>query len=174
LGRLGMAVSDDTILRVLKQRAPQNQRRRHPRIVGIDDWAWRRASTISGPSRSTSSGDGWWMLATRAADSVATWLAAHPSIPHDRRDRHGPYAGLLPWRATAGGSPIVSSRQQPARSGAAGIVRCADSRSCHTTPHPGDVPRARGARLVRRTSAAGTAGCAAQARRLSNSSAFTS
>ena len=35
------------------------------------------------------------VLSTRAADSVATWLAAHPSIRTISRDRHGPYAEAI-------------------------------------------------------------------------------
>jgi hypothetical protein len=48
-----MTVSDDTILRILKQRV-----RTAPsgadvlQIVGIDDWAWRKATSTSAPS--------WW------------------------------------------------------------------------------------------------------------------
>src|SRR3954453_14455543 len=74
LDRLGMAVSDDTILRVLKQRA-----RALPsgadalRIVGIDDWAWRKGQhhfgTILIDLERRRVVD---VLPTRAADSVAT------------------------------------------------------------------------------------------------------
>jgi transposase len=94
LGRLGMAVSDDTILRVLKQRA-----RAVPsgadalQIVGIDDWAWRKGHHHFGTimvdlerSRVVE------VLPARTADSLARWLAARPAITVISRDRHGPYA----------------------------------------------------------------------------------
>jgi transposase len=40
--RLGNIVSDDTILRHLKRRAAHNTKKRL-RVVGIDDWSWRKA-----------------------------------------------------------------------------------------------------------------------------------
>lgn len=42
MNRLGMPVSDDTILRHLKRHAVRN-RPVSSRIVGIDDWSWRRS-----------------------------------------------------------------------------------------------------------------------------------
>lgn len=43
LQRLGMPVSDDTVLRVVQRRATQQQANPSPlRVVGIDDWAWRK------------------------------------------------------------------------------------------------------------------------------------
>ncbi|OYX68329.1 MAG: transposase, partial [Rhizobiales bacterium 35-66-30] len=43
--RLGMPVSDDTILRQLKRDAGVAQRNSEIRVVGIDDWSWRRATS---------------------------------------------------------------------------------------------------------------------------------
>jgi hypothetical protein len=42
LERLGMAVSDDTLLRTLKRRAIPVTSGDVLRVVGIDDWAWRK------------------------------------------------------------------------------------------------------------------------------------
>jgi hypothetical protein len=42
LDRLGMAVSDDTLVRTLKRRASPVPSGDALRIVGIDDWAWRK------------------------------------------------------------------------------------------------------------------------------------
>lgn len=53
--RLGMPVSDDTILRQLKRDATLAHRNTDIRVVGIDDWSWRRATSYGGPSWSISS-----------------------------------------------------------------------------------------------------------------------
>jgi transposase len=42
--RLGMPVSDDTILRHLKQNAAVAHGATEIRVAGIDDWSWRRAT----------------------------------------------------------------------------------------------------------------------------------
>ena len=43
--RIGMPASDDTILRHLKRRAKERRAQANVRVVGIDDWAWRKGST---------------------------------------------------------------------------------------------------------------------------------
>ena len=45
LTRIGMPVSDDTILRHLKRQAKANAAATSVRVAGIDDWAWRKGST---------------------------------------------------------------------------------------------------------------------------------
>ena len=161
LGRLGMAVSDDTILRVLKQRA-----RAVPsgadalRIVGIDDWAWRKGQhhfgTILVDLERRRVVD---VLSTRAADSVATWLAAHPDIEIISRDRHGPYAEAIRRGAPQAGEVadrfhLVSNLREAVQQ-ELGRVR----RFLVVPHHPPPrvmVPRdAAGSRLVRRTPSTG-------------------
>ena len=81
LSRLGMDISDDTILRLLKQPivAPLAPNVLH--VVGIDDWAWRKGQhhygTIVVDLERRQVVD---VLAVRTADAVAAWLAAHPDI----------------------------------------------------------------------------------------------
>lgn len=41
--RLGMSISDDTIFRHLKRNASRVDVLPSPRIVGIDDWSWRKS-----------------------------------------------------------------------------------------------------------------------------------
>lgn len=43
LHRLGVGVSDDTVLRQLKHRAQDAAQ--PPRAIGIDDWSWRKPQT---------------------------------------------------------------------------------------------------------------------------------
>ena len=43
--RLGMPVSDDTILRHLKGQVARRRRTTTVRVAGIDDWSWRKGRT---------------------------------------------------------------------------------------------------------------------------------
>jgi hypothetical protein len=43
--RIGMPTSDDTILRCLERRAKARRSEQTRRVVGVDDWAWRKGST---------------------------------------------------------------------------------------------------------------------------------
>jgi transposase len=92
LGCLGVAVSDDTVVRGVKRRAqvPQSARLR---VVGIDDWAWQKGQqhfgTILVDLERHAVVD---VLGVRTADAVASWLVEHPDIRIISRDRHGPYA----------------------------------------------------------------------------------
>jgi hypothetical protein len=45
MARLGLPQSDDTILRHLKHHMAAQGRGENARIIGIDDWAWRKGST---------------------------------------------------------------------------------------------------------------------------------
>lgn len=88
--RLGMPVSDDTILRQLKRDAAC--RTRPIRVVGIDDWSWRRSwryGTIFVDLERRSVVD---ILEDRSASSTAQWLKQHPSVEIVSRDRCGLYA----------------------------------------------------------------------------------
>jgi len=90
--RLGMPVSDDTILRQLKRDAVVAQRNSEIRVVGIDDWSWRRVTsygTIMVDLERRSVVD---ILDDRSVESAAKWLRDRPSIEVVSRDRCGLYA----------------------------------------------------------------------------------
>lgn len=90
--RLGMPVSDNTILRQLKRDAVFAQRNSEIRVVGIDDWSWRRATsygTIMVDLERRSVVD---ILDDRSVESAAKWLRDRPSIEVISRDRCGLYA----------------------------------------------------------------------------------
>jgi len=91
--RLGMPVSDDTILRQLKRDATIAHRSSTQiRVVGIDDWSWRRATsygTIMVDLERRSVID---ILDDRSVESAAKWLRSHPSVEVVSRDRCGLYA----------------------------------------------------------------------------------
>jgi len=87
--RLMLPVSKDTLLRVVRRRS------RPPadplRIIGIDDWAWRRnhryASIICNLERRRVV----TLLPDREPATAQAWLAAHPTIAIVARDRGGGY-----------------------------------------------------------------------------------
>ena len=90
--RLGMPVSDDTILRQLKRDAVVARCGSEIRVVGIDDWSWRRATrygTIIVDLERRSVVD---ILDDRSVGSAARWLRDHPSVEVVSRDRCGLYA----------------------------------------------------------------------------------
>ncbi|GLK72180.1 hypothetical protein GCM10017643_22960 [Ancylobacter dichloromethanicus] len=98
--RLGMPVSDDTILRQLMRDAGIAQRNSEIPVVGIDDWSWRRATsygTIMVDLERRSVID---ILDARSVESAATRLRDHPCVEIVSRDRCGLYA-----QATREGAP---------------------------------------------------------------------
>ncbi len=90
MDRLGIPTSDDTILRQLKRDAEGSIPA--PRVIGIDDWSWRRSSrygTIIIDFERRSVVD---VLDDRSVASAAKWLDEHPSVEIICRDRCGLYA----------------------------------------------------------------------------------
>ncbi|KOF13200.1 transposase [Ensifer adhaerens] len=90
--RLGMPVSDDTILRQLKRNNPASMQKDNIRVVGIDDWSWRHSSrygTIMVDLERQSVVD---VLDDRSVESARAWLQERPTIEVVSRDRCGLYA----------------------------------------------------------------------------------
>ncbi len=101
--RLGMPISDDTILRHLKRNASRVDDAPAARIIGIDDWSWRKSwryGTIIVDLERRKVMD---ILEDRSVASVARWLKRHPSIEVVSRDRCGLYA-----QAAREGAPQAS------------------------------------------------------------------
>ena len=87
--RLLLPVSKDTLLRTVRRHAPVSSAA--PRVIGVDDWAWRkghRYGTIICDLERRAVID---LLPDRAPATVAAWLAAHPSVEIIARDRGGGY-----------------------------------------------------------------------------------
>src|SRR4028119_2189253 len=63
-----------------------------PRVVGIDDWAWRKGQRYGTIVVDLERGDVIDLLPDRDAETVAAWLKAHPGVEVVSRDRSAAYA----------------------------------------------------------------------------------
>jgi len=101
-GRLGLVASRDTVLRHLKRSVSRSDRGSQLRVVGIDEWAWRkgyRYGTIVVDLERRNVVD---VLPDRSAASTEAWLRNHSQIEFIARDRDGLYADGAKTRSTAG------------------------------------------------------------------------
>jgi hypothetical protein len=88
--RLGLTTSRDTILRALKR--AQGSAPGALRVVGIDDWSWRKGSTYGTLIMDLERRQVVDLLPDRRSDTTARWLGARPEIEVISRDRCGLYA----------------------------------------------------------------------------------
>ena len=90
---LGLSVSPDTLLRRVRYVAQEHTPATNGlRIVGVDDWAFRKGhrygTILVDLERRCLAG----LLPDRSSESLAAWLKQHPSIEVVSRDRAGVYA----------------------------------------------------------------------------------
>jgi len=88
--RLEMPASPDTLLRLIRRQPIQDTVT--PRVLGIDDWAWKKGrayGTILVDMERRCPVD---LLPDRTADTLAVWLKDHPGVEIVGRDRAGAYA----------------------------------------------------------------------------------
>jgi transposase len=80
LSRLGMPVSRHTLLRQVKEAARRSDARHPVRILGVDDWAWRKGQTFGTILVDLERGEVADLLPTRSATALSDWLAKHPEV----------------------------------------------------------------------------------------------
>jgi hypothetical protein len=90
LARLGLIPSPDTPLNI--GRAAVGAPIAPPRVLGIDDWSWRRGQRFGTILVDLEQHRIVDLLGDREVDSVVTWLRRHPQITVITRDRGGTYA----------------------------------------------------------------------------------
>lgn len=89
-GELGLAASPDTLLRRLRQSLPEVTST--PRIIGVDDFAFRRGRWYGTLLVDLEQHCPIALLPDREAESLRVWLKAHPDIEIVTRDRSKTYA----------------------------------------------------------------------------------
>src|SRR5215467_11815030 len=90
LARQGLPGSRQTVLR--RVRAHQPAPGPTPEVIGLDDWAFRKGRTYGTIVVDLERGCPVELLDDRLADTVATWLRAHPEVTVVARDRADAYA----------------------------------------------------------------------------------
>jgi transposase len=90
--RLGMPVSDTTILRSLKEHARARSDNGAVHVAGIDDWAWRKGTNYGTIIVDLERRQVVDLLADRSAATTASWFKDHPEVEVVSRDRAGLYA----------------------------------------------------------------------------------
>ncbi len=92
LKRIGMPTSDDTILRHLKRRTDGQRAETSVRVVGVDDWAWRKGHNYGTIVVDLERREVVDVLPDRSTANISAWLAQRPEIEVVSRDRCGSYA----------------------------------------------------------------------------------
>ena len=88
--RLRLDVSNDTLLRTIRRGTKPDMA--PPRVVGIDDWAWRRNFRYGTIVCDLQRRRPLVLLPDRGPATVQAWLADQPQIEVIARDRAGNYA----------------------------------------------------------------------------------
>lgn len=90
-GRLGLLTSGSTLLRQVR-RGSRADTVPSPRVLGIDDWAWKKRHRYGTILCDLEAGKVVDLLPDRESETVARWLKEHPGTQIISRDRASSYA----------------------------------------------------------------------------------
>src|SRR5436305_4161504 len=96
--KLGMATSGPTVLRLM--RAHTLPHASSVRVLGIDDWAWKKGQTYGTILVDLERRKPIELLPDRIAETAEAWLRTHPEVEIVSRDRGGDYAAAARKGAT--------------------------------------------------------------------------
>jgi len=89
--QLGILASGSTLLRQLRRKVIKPSAHA-PRVLGIDDWAWRKGHRYGTILCDLERGKVVDLLPDRSSESTAQWLRTHPGTEIVSRDRASLYA----------------------------------------------------------------------------------
>jgi transposase len=90
---IGLQVTARTLLRVLH--AQPLSEPEPPRIIGVDDWAWKKRSRYGAIIIDLERRRPIALLEQRSVEVVAAWLGKHPTIEIVARDRSEEFAAAI-------------------------------------------------------------------------------
>lgn len=100
--RLRMKISGDTLLRLIRRFAREPEVRNEPKVIGVDDWAWRKGCTYGTVIVDLEKRKVIDLLPDREAGTLTNWLLEHPSVETVARDRSPTYrSGIMMGRPYA-------------------------------------------------------------------------